>query len=412
MKVNLDSRLIKSGEYFVPVKGESFDGHNFINRAIANGAAGIIEEKKLYDLVKKKIKSSNIKIIGVTGSNGKTTVSHLTAQLLSNKFAVAVGKQNTKLGLAVDFINNVDEKTQVFVAEIGMDRLGEISEIVGLFPLDIAVITTINPTHLEKLKTLENITKAKFEIAEGLRSKDSVLILNSTNETTREFVENNRAQFKNVKVIWFGDKESPDLTKLNLLGEHNRLNMLAVVEIAESMGMTKSEIDQSLSNLKLPKGRLSLLEGINGSILIDDTYNANPISTISALDTLNDYHKKNSGGRKVAILGSMLELAENEMSGHVKVAEKVTEIGVDVLVTVGELAEIIYDSAKGKTKYKLGKSSEFGSVLDKLSVGKDVILIKGSQSIRMEKITEMLMKDKSKAAELLVRQDRRWKEKV
>ncbi len=419
MKVCLDSRLIKPGGYFVPVRGELHNGHRFIEDAINNGAEGIIEEDELYDRVKEKITKTNIKIVGITGSHGKTTATHLTVQLLSKKYSVALGRQNTKLGLAADFINNVDENTQVFIAEIGMDRLGEISEIVELFPLDIAVVLTINHTHLEKLETFENIVKAKFEILEGLKKKNPVLILNKDNNATTEFVKNNPRKLKDIKIVWFGESsnsdvtlKNTDLTNLKLLGKHNTLNTLAVVAVVKKLGMGPKEIQEGLADFTLPNGRLKLIEGINGSILIDDTYNANPISTTSALDVLNNYHKGSGGNRKIAVLGSMLELGEDEIPGHIEVAKKAGEMGVGVLVTVGKLAKVIYDNAQIETKYKLDKSSDFPQIMEKLNIEGDVILLKGSQGIRNEKITEMLMADKSQAPKILVRQDIRWKESV
>ncbi len=401
--------MIKPGEYFVPVTGEVDDGHKYVEQAVNNGAKGTIEKDELYERVKSKLAKSKIKIVGITGSNGKTTAAYLAHQLLSQKYNAVLGKHNTKLGLATDFINKVGKDTEIFVAEIGMDHLGEIRETVELFPLDVAVILTINGTHLEKLRSIENIVKAKFEIVEGLKDKDSVLILNKDNKLTTDFVKNNVRMFGDIKVILFSESSPANLSNLKLPGKHNKLNTLSVIAVAKILGMTSEEIDEGLSRLNLPIGRLNVIEGINKSTLIDDTYNANPESSAYALEVLSDYYREYSGNRKIAILGDMLELGENEIPAHIAVAKKVDEMGVDILVTVGELANIIFERAHTKEKYKIKKPEDFPQLLDELKIYHDIILIKGSQGIRTEKITKTLMAGKSKASELLVRQDGRWK---
>lgn len=399
LRVALDSRLVNPGDYFVPVVGETHDGHKFIEGALENGAAGIVEEEELYELAREKLSRVVPKIIGVTGSSGKTTTTSFLYQLLEPHYNTALGHLNTKLGLAVDTINAMPQDTEFFVAEMGMDHAGELEDTTSLFPPDVAVITTVNETHMEKLGSLEAIARAKFGIAANLR-EGGKLVLNAECNPIQTFVEQNEVT---AEILWFTSEEIPGFT---LPGEHNKANLSAALTALEALGLPRAEFTETISKLALPKGRFTKLAGVNGSTLFDDTYNASPASTVAALENL----VAASGARKVAILGDMLELGDYEERGHREVGEKITDLGVDVLITVGELGKIIFDSAEVPEKFHLEKSTDFADLLDtnfKVQKG-DVILIKGSQGARMEKITEMLLVNLADAGDLLVRQDARW----
>jgi len=405
--VCLDSRLIKPGDYFVAVVGEVTDGHKYIDSAIDNGAKGWIEEGDLYELAKYKIEKINPIIVGVTGSTGKTSVTAFLTQLLSFKYRVAKGGLNTKLGLSTEVINNISSDCNVFVAEIGMNGLGQIDKITEMYPPHIAVVTTVNQTHAEKLGSIENIAKAKSEIINHMNEKD-VLIVNKDNEFTQAIGE----KFVG-KVIWYGESTinncGYNLSGFKPLGLHNRLNMLATIHVAEEIGMSTAEIQEQIPNIIVPKGRLNLILGISGSKLIDDTYNASPVSTKYAIDTLVKYPSK----RRIAILGDMLELGTIEIQEHEKIGKYVAENPIDVFIGVGPLMKKAVEIAK-KTdieSYHLENSAKFKQELFlHLDINSgDTILVKGSQGIRMEKITEVLMEEPEKAPQLLVRQDIRWK---
>lgn len=399
-----DSRLIKPGEYFVAIKGENFDGHIFIDTAMRNGAKGVLEESELYELASKKINRINPIIVGVTGSSGKTTVTNFLQQVLSQNNNVCLGSLNTKLGLSVNVINDMGEGCKYFIAEMGMDKAGELTETIKMFPPDIVVITTINHVHLEKLGSMDAIAQAKAEILYGLK-KGGVAILNSQNawvkKIGKEFIE------RGGKVVWYSSHNNNPAISIpaHLLGIHNIRNAVCASIVCTQLVIPADIINQGLQNLKLPKGRLNIVAGINGSILIDDTYNANPESTKYALEVLKDY----KGIRKIAILGDMLELGKFSKRDHANTGRLVNKLGIDLLVAVGEKAKEIKNSA-GKTKtYWFESSNEPEKVVATLEPKSgDVILIKGSQGVRMEKITKALMKNPDDAGSLLVRQDARW----
>ena len=411
-KVCLDSRLVKHGEYFVAIKGENNDGHKYIKDVLSKGSSGVLEDFELFDLARFKLSHIKPLIIGVTGSTGKSSVTSLITQMLETKYSVCKGSLNTKLGLSVDTINNMPLNCEVFIAEMGMDDLGQIKEMTDMFKPHIAVITTINQTHAEKLGNIENIVKAKAEILENMEH-DDVAILNKDNRYTRKI----RRKFKG-KVLWFGENPSAhynlnslDMSGFRLLGKLNKLNLLASIAVCEEAGMRENEIANVIPKLTALKGRLNIIEGINDNVLIDDTYNSSPASSNFALDVLADFKGKRK--RKIAILGDMLELGQFQKRYHIKLGEYVLKKKIDVLVTVGKLIEFTNKAVQGhKIKtYHISSSDMFDSeVIPKLEIKKgDVILIKGSQGIRMEKITKVLMKRPKDAEKLLVRQDIGWK---
>lgn len=403
LSLSQDSRTIEKGQYFVAIKRDRFDGHDFIETAMDKGAKGYIEEDDLYELTKYKLELIDPKIVGITGSSGKTTVTYFVFEMLSLKFKTAIGSLNTKLGLALEFMKNARPDTEIFVAEMGMDYMGELDDITQLFPPDVAVITTINTTHIEKLESIVNITKAKAQILDHLK-KGAYVLLNSDNRYTKRIGK----QFKG-KVDWFGAKDLKKykLKDLDLPGEHNKVNMLIAIKIAKYFGVEDDLIYNNLDMFKLQKGRLNFLEGINGSIIIDDTYNANPDSTKNAIDVLMN----KEGERKIAILGDMLELGKLSNFYHKNLGEYIDKTKPDILICSGDLAKDIVTGVYNKrTKLMVIENSEkFKDIINDLEITEgDVILVKGSQGARMEKVVYQLLKVKSKAPDLLVRQDIRW----
>ena len=399
-----DSRLIKPGEYFVAIKGENFDGHRFTDSAMQNGAKGILEENELYKLSKEKIARIKPKIVGVTGSSGKTTVTNFLHQILSTKYNTCLGSLNTKLGLSVNVVNDIEENCQFFVAEMGMDKADELTETTKLFPPDIAVITTINHVHLEKLGSLEAIAQAKAEILYGLK-KNGVAVLNGENAWVKrigkEFVGTGG------KVIWYSssNKNAAITMPQQLLGIHNTRNAVCASVVCLQLGVEVDVVNQGLQNIKLTKGRLNIVKGLNNSIIIDDTYNANPESTKYALEVLKDY----PGQGKIAILGDTLELGKYSVRDHKNIGKMIDKLNIDVLIAVGKRALDIKHSSKQPKSYWLETSNETAKIIDIIKPNQgDVILVKGSQGARMEKIVKTLMQNPEKASDLLVRQDARW----
>ncbi len=403
VKVSLDSRMVKDGEYFVPVKGDNFDGHDFIDAALKRGARGVIEECDLYKIAQQKIKKIKPVIIGVTGSSGKTTVTSYLHQILKEKYKVCQGRLNTKLGLTVDVINEMTEDCEIFVAEIGMDRLGEIEDTTRIYRPDIAVITTINHVHVEKLGSMSNLVKAKGEMLKSLDANKGVAVLNSENRHIKYL-----SKSFNGKIIWFDSNPLLPYSS-KLLGPHVIRNLNVCVIVGRLLKISDTEILDVIEKIVPPKGRLNLIKGINGSNIIDDTYNANPESVKLSLGVLSNF----KGIRKVAVLGDMLELGNLSAKDHKDIADYIGQLGIDIFVGVGKKQKNVYKNVQlpEASKFWISSSEEFSSLLEKgiLKIKKgDCILVKGSQGIRMEKIVKRLMRDPDEAENLLVRQDARW----
>lgn len=408
MRVSQDTRTIKKGEWFVPVKGEQYDGHDFIPAALEKGAAGILEEEELYQLAGDKIRKLWPKVIAVTGSYGKTTTKEAIGEVLSGKFGVlrTKGNLNTPLGVAIEVINNLRPDHEIFVAEVGMDRLGEIEQSCTIIKPQVGVITAVGEMHLEKLGTLGNIKKAKSELLKAL-PLDGVAVLNYDDANVREV-----AKIFDGRKIWYGFSQKADANltdikdfKLELLGEGNKYAALAAYAVGRVFGVSKGRISEALRDLKPQKGRLNLLPGKNGTKIIDDTYNAGPRSLEASLVVLGNLPAR----RRVAILGDMLELGRLEERAH-RETIRVALAAADHCILVGpRYAKAYLALGPTKTAETVKDAQEAMEAVEKLGLKDgDVVLVKGSQGMRMEKVVKVLLKDETKAPKLLVRQDPRW----
>jgi UDP-N-acetylmuramoyl-tripeptide--D-alanyl-D-alanine ligase len=381
MYVNQDSRTIKKGEWFVAVKGEKFDGHKFIPEALKKGAAGILEIGELYDLARNKLAEVNPEVIAVTGSYGKTTTKEAIFKVLSKKYPVfrTKGNLNTPLGVSMEVVNNLRSRHRVLVAEVGMDRAGEIRETCSIVRPRIAVITAIGEMHLEKLGTLEKIRRAKAEILEFL-PRDGVAVLNSDDPNVVK-----TAKVFPGRKVWYGFSKSSQVRldtlpkfKIKLLGKASISNALAAAAVGKVMGLPESGIVRSLAGLRPEKGRLFLIRGKKGVTVIDDTYNAGPRSTVNALDALSGLPAK----RRIAILGDMLELGRLENPAHEQVISAAAQ-SADIVVPVGERM----NQAAART------GINFTPLATLSLTGGDLVLVKGSRGMRMEKIIEDILKN-------------------
>ena len=405
MKVCLDSRLIKKGDYFVPVLGEENDGHKYIEVAIKNGARGVIEEQDLYKLASKKLFRIKPFVIAITGSVGKTTTREYVSQMLSNKYSVCVGNLNTKLGLAVNIINNMSDDCKFFVAECGMDKKGELTETGNFIKPKIVVLTNVSESHLGKLGSLQDVKNAKAELVRIL-PKNGVVYVNQNSKNAVEIAK----KYAPGKLIYYGDKSIFSkifMDNLRVNGEHNIVNAHAAYLLAKYFKVNL--LYRHLKKLKQPKGRFNKLKGVSGSIIYDDSYNSSPESCINALKSIDNLGKK----RKTAILGGMLELGSFETTGHRKVGDFLSTLSFDYVVLVGELAQKINTKNLVKSNLQIFgcKNPQEAStlVLNKIKLQKkDIILVKASQGIRLEKTVKLLLDNSQKAEKLLVRQDARW----
>jgi len=441
----IDSRQAQGGEMFFALPGEQVDGHDYIEAAWKKGAVLAVAEEKHFKENEKRhfippegkalllVKSVftafqdlaqawrlelGVKVVGVTGSNGKTTTKDMIAAVLAQRFHVYFNKENhnNELGLPLTVLN-APADTEVLVLEMGMRGLGEIKALCDLAKPDIGVITNIGTTHLELLLTQERITQAKWELIEALpkegvaiiNAEDSLSVLKAKNDLhpTRFYgLEGAFASphIKGGKLRAWGELgttfdvnfESQKATvNLPLPGSHNVLDALAAIAVGTVFGVTLKEACVGLTELELSKMRLEVRQGVCGGILINDVYNANPVSMQASLQVL----KERAGGNKtLAILGDMYELGTSTESGHREVGRTLAKLEVSNLITVGELASEIAQGARmagySEDQIKVTSSREEAvtEARELLALyGAGIwVLIKGSRGMKMEEITVQL----------------------
>lgn len=375
-RVSTDTRQLNEGDLLIALVGERFDAHDFIDRATAQKAAGLIVSrevdtgpwqgpvilvgdtlKALQDLAAHNRSNFGGLVIGVTGSNGKTTTKDLIAAVLEQRYTVlkTEGNLNNHIGLPLTLLK-LDDSFGAAVLEMGMRGLREIDLLAGIAKPDGAVITNIGETHLERVGSVANIARAKGEILDHI-NPEGFAVLNGDDSLVRGQAGRCRG-----RVVLYGtggempltaqDIRSPEGRSISFTaltpegkidldipipGRHNVLNALAAVGAGLEAGVSLGEIKKGLGDARLTSMRLGIIEGKRATV-IDDTYNANPASVKAALEILADVGR---GKRKIAILGDMYELGTRAFDGHREVGEATADRQVDVLVTVGSLAREI-----------------------------------------------------------------------
>jgi len=426
--ISTDSRTIGKGNLFIAIKGENFDGHDFIKEVFDKGAAAVVADSEYLRkgniknefnnliIVKDTIRALgdaahyfrmkfDIPIVGITGSTGKTTAKEIISFILSDNYRVLKneGTKNNHIGVPQTLFN-LNGDSQVAVLEMGTNHFGEIKRLAEIAKPTIGVITNIGPSHLEFFKTVRMVFKAKSELLNSLDRK-SLALLNRDDR----FLE--RAKTK-CKKIYYGIEKNCEFHakdielnenniafrvgktyfKVAVVGKHNVYNVLAGIGIGEILGMSFQAISKRLIDFKNPlTNRLSLCQNKNIYIL-DDTYNSNPLSFEKAVDTLKNLK---CGKRKVIISSDMLELGDKSKSLHVKIGKLIAKSGIDLLVTVGPMSKYTSEGAKenGMKKNMAMHFEEKDHAIEKLNEllkKDDVILIKGSRAMHMEKIVDAI----------------------
>ena len=446
-RISIDSRTLIPGDLFFAIVGSNFDGHDFISEAFGKGAVGavvckdastlqeneqidknkiIIEVKNtifaLQDWSKHYKDKFNTVNICVTGSNGKTTTKEIIAHILSQKFPLlkTSGNYNNEIGIPLTLLQ-LNKSHKLLVAEMGMRGLGEINALTNFITPDLAVVTNIGEAHIGLLGSKDNIFKAKSELLQSLK-KDGIAIINRDDPYFSKTLE----IVKNKKVYTFGVENMSDIMACNvrlvsnkgmrftlviqndirkeiyfpLLGRHNIYNALAATAVAFALGTELDLIERRLSSFKQLDLHMQLSNFYQGIKILNDSYNASPLSVKSALETLIEVAQNN---RKIAILGDMLELGEKSDFYHQEIGEKVAKLSIDILITVGSGGKIIAQSSKekGMTEervFSFEKNEKINLAKKLLSLTKsgDFILLKGSREMKMEEILEFWRREYKK----------------
>lgn len=424
-----DSRQVEEGYLFIPIKGARVDGHDFIPKVMEQGAAATLSEKELTDCKKPYIlvKSSEqalkdiaefyreqltIPIIGITGSVGKTSTKEMIASVLSQKFKVlkTAGNFNNEIGLPLTLLR-IREEHEVAVVEMGISDFGEMHRLAKMAKPDVCVMTNIGICHLENLKTRDGILKAKSEIFDFLKP-DGHIVLNGCDDklSTIEQVKSvspvfyaidgeaqkNKAdivasEVKNLGLKGMNSKihtpQGEIMVHIPIPGKHNIYNAMAATGVGMALGLTLAEIKAGIESVETIGGRTNLLD-INGMVVIDDCYNANPVSMRASVDVL-----KNGLARKIAVLGDMGELGENEKQLHYEVGQYVAESQIDVLFCAGTLSEEMAKGAQEKGGCKVFYFKTREEMLPELLAylaPEDTVLVKASHFMEYPKIVEAI----------------------
>jgi UDP-N-acetylmuramoyl-tripeptide--D-alanyl-D-alanine ligase len=424
-KVSTDSRILRPGELFVALRGQNFDGHNFVERATQAGAAGAIVEstwngkipkdfallrtedtlRAYQELAANYRKSLALNVVAITGSNGKTTTKDFTAAVLAHRFRVTKteGNFNNHVGLPRTILeaNSGDE---VAVWEIGMNHPGEIATLAKLAAPDVAIITNIGVAHIEFMGSREKIAEEKGALAEAVGTEGTV-ILNADDPFTRSTATRVRGKLilagttaGNIRASEISQSGTgTDFTilegahrcraQLPVPGLHMVQNALLAVAAGRVFGLSLEDCAAGLIGAPLTKARLQIKD-LGGVQFLDDSYNANPDSMKAALRTLVEL---DADGKRIAVLGEMHELGDESERGHREVGETAAALKIDQLIAIGDAATAIADGARHAGLQKttvVNSTSEAAELLNQIAAPGDLVLIKGSRASRTEEVIE------------------------
>ncbi|MBQ2687857.1 MAG: UDP-N-acetylmuramoyl-tripeptide--D-alanyl-D-alanine ligase [Clostridia bacterium] len=419
--ITTDSRKAGKGGVFAAIVGERVDGHSFISQCMELGMLCSIAERTPVDnsahiLVKntpealRKIAKAyrekfDIPFVGISGSVGKTSTKEIIASVLSEHFHThkTQGNFNNALGVPITLFA-LEETHSAAVIEMGISDFGEMSVLANMTQPDIAVLTNVGKCHLENLKDLQGVLKAKTEMLSFLK-KGGTAILNGDDENLR------KADIpEGAKVVFYGLNENNDVfatdiksdnetftdftvhtkegkftARIHALGNHMVQNALAAVSVARELALSENEIVEGLKNYRTIGGRANVIKTEKLTI-IDDCYNANPESMKASLKTLSNFE-----GRRVALLGDMKELGEKEKELHKEIGELAASLKLDLIITVGDLALEMYKAARPHIDAEWYQSIEEAKLYmyEMLTIG-DTVLVKASHSMKFDELVELI----------------------
>lgn len=428
-KISTDSRTLKQGELFVALRGENFDGHRFVEEAIKSEAAGSIVDlawkgkapdsfaliradntlRAYQNLAANYRRSLPIKVLAITGSNGKTSTKDFAASVMARKFRVTKteGNFNNHVGLPRTILEATSQD-EIGVWEIGMNHPGEIPVLAQIAAPDAAIITNIGVAHIEFMGSREAIAKEKGALAEAIGPEGTVIL--NADESSSDAI----AKRTSAKVVLAGinhgtiraidvrqSSEGSEFTilegahrcraQLPVPGLHMIQNALLAVAAGRAFGLSIEECAGGLASTPLTKARLQIKE-VRGVQFIDDSYNANPDSMVAALRTLVELDTE---GKRIAVLGEMRELGSELEQGHIQVGEAAARFGIDHLIAIGTNGAIIAHAA-GKAGLEktvaVESTTEAAESLADIAAPGDLVLIKGSRLSQTERVIEEFAK--------------------
>lgn len=427
LSVSTDTRTIEAGALFVAINGENFDAHDYLDRALEKGAvAALVDHDVDTDLPVIRVKDCrlalgqlasywrqqlSVKLVGLTGSNGKTTVKEMLSCILSEVGSVVAtaGNYNNDIGMPLTLLR-IKPEHEYAVIEMGANHIGEIAYLTQLAKPDVALLNNAAPAHLEGFGSMQGVADAKGEIFSGLGA-DGVAIINRDDQYSDYWA----SLCDEHKKIFFGMDSSADVTSqinesdydghfmlclndektevaMNVLGFHNLKNALAASAAASALGVDISSIKSGLEKFSAVKGRLQLSEVEANSVVIDDSYNANPSSVKAAIDVLSALNKTS-----VLVLGDMGELGANAEALHAEIGEYAKKKNINAVMTFGALSGFAAESF-GENASSYEDKKELIKDLKKQLENGVAVLVKGSRSMHMEDVVTALTEKTSPGA--------------
>ncbi|MBP9733274.1 MAG: UDP-N-acetylmuramoyl-tripeptide--D-alanyl-D-alanine ligase [Candidatus Omnitrophica bacterium] len=430
-KVSTDTRTIQPGDLYIALKGKNYDGHDYIDLAFEKGARMCIAELGTGRRVRRRDpdiifventqqamcrlasfhrRQKNKPLIAITGSCGKTTTKEILAHLLGVKYKVLknIGTENNIVGVPKTLLNWEDE--DLAVIEIGTNQIGEIHYLTRLVQPTHGVLTLIGHSHLAGLRSIQGVRREKMSMVDAMDDNATVIY----NGEDRNIVHDRLKKLKTVRVGYkkafnfYADQihmlDNSIGFRLNgktriaapILGQHNVLNTLLAIGAASCFGIKPDDVKARMVSFEAPKGRLRYQE-LNGIHWIDDSYNANPSSLKAAIELFKSYPPK---GRKILVLGDMLELGPQANAFHREAGQQIAGYPFDLVLTVGTLAARFAEEAavSGFAKEKLNTfatSTDAGNYLKDKLMPADTVLLKGSRGTKMEKVMELCVRGKT-----------------
>ncbi len=435
--VCIDSRKVVEGNLYIPIHGINNNGHLFVQQAIDNGAKAVLWERKeenppedvvvilvddttkaLQELAKAYRKQLHMKVVGVTGSNGKTSTKDILASVLKEHYITqkTLGNYNNEIGVPLTLLS-LNEDVEVAVVEMGMENLGELSFLTHLVEPDIAIISNVGTAHLENLGTMENIAKAKVEIVEGLNENGS-LIYNGDQELLKNAVREKEIP-GSISIRTFGmDKRNDYIVSavrqkkegiyfsvtpseqssyfLDMIGKHQAMNATAAMIAAKALHVSDEEIQRGFSNIEKTGLRNELVD-CDRCLILNDSYKSNPQSAIAALETMEEFEVP----YKIAVLGDMLELGETSDQIHYDLGKETARFHLQEILTIGDMARYIAQGAFNhntddvKVVYFENKE-ELSEYLFPYMHKDCMLLVKGSRGMKLDELVNVLIEKNKK----------------
>ena len=428
-RVETDSRTIHPGSLFIPLVGERFDGHAYINAALEGGAAGCFTQRErdsylpgkfyikvksthraLRDLAKYYKQKFNVPVIAITGSVGKTTTKDMVAAVLGEKFNVlkTEGNLNNDIGVPMTLLRLKPEH-QIAVLELGMNHAGEIDYLSAIVEPDMILMTNIGDSHIEHFGSREKILEAKSEIfhyakpgAPAIINGDDPLLNTLPGKLDHPFIRVGSAEGLDYRAVDLASDGKSRITctvktpdgdfqvEIPALGDHMIYPTLMATAVGRHFGLTEGEIANGVLHFAPTKMRMNILSRADDITILNDTYNANPQSMRAAVQVLSNA----KGEYKVAVLGDMFELGPLAPALHAGIGEYLGKAGIHCLVAVGELSQHIYDAAKAAgvpVCWHCADKAEAKPVLDSVVRPHATILVKASRGMAMEELVEYLI---------------------